>query len=184
MSQSLKYPTALTSVSENPYDDNAWANPTNAGGDDGNYASITAASFDSPDYSEILKAIGLGFEIPTNAIINGIFVEMECYNDSGETGKDVIFQLTKDGAARVGDNKAKNANWNTSPTVLEYGGSSDLWGTTWTASEINASTFGVHMANQATTANADIYVDFIRVTVDYTIPPDIPKIGFKHIYSN
>ncbi len=51
--------------------------------------------------------------------------------------------------------------------IKTYGGETDLWDTTWTRDEINASTFGVHLVAQARDNNADIYVDFIRITVYY-----------------
>ena len=169
-SSSLKYTGLGQSTLEAPYDDNAWTSPTNIYSDNAVYSSVTATTYDTNDYTYLLKATTFGFAIPSGVTINGIKVEMECYNDSGETGKDVVFQLTKNGTARVGTNKATNANWATSPTIITYGGSADLWGTTWTPTEINASTFGIHMVNQATAENADIYVDYIRITIYFTSP--------------
>ncbi|MBU2578352.1 DUF2341 domain-containing protein [Patescibacteria group bacterium] len=163
-----KYPTAVVEAAEDPYDNNAWTTETNVMVDDGVNASITAPTFDSPDYSYVLKATGFSAGVPTGSTIDGILVAIERYNDAGETGKDAVVQLTKTGT-RIGDNKADTVNnWPTTATIKEYGGAADKWGTTWTVAEVNASTFGVHLAAQATTANADIYVDFIRITVYYT----------------
>ena len=160
----LKYPTAAVTTSEAPYDDDAWVGPTNIYSDDATNSSITATSFDANDYSQVLKATGFGFTVPNQNNIRGIKVEIERYNDAGETAQDIIVQLTKTGT-RVGDNKVAAGNWETTPTIKTYGGETDLWGTTWTPSEINASTFGIHLVAQATAANADIYVDYIRITV-------------------
>ena len=165
----LKYPTAAVTTAELPYDDDAWVNPTNVYSDNATYSSITATSFDANDYSQVLKATGFGFTVPSINIIHGIKVEIERYNDAGETAKDTIVQLTKTGT-RVGDNKVAAGNWETTPTIKTYGGETDLWGTTWTPSEINASTFGIHLVAQATAANADIYVDYIRITVYNSSP--------------
>lgn len=163
----VKYPTAAVSTLEAPYDDDTWANPTNVYTDNAVYSSITAATFDSPDYSYVLKSTIFGFAIPTGATIDGIVVEIERYNDATELGQDAVVQLTKTGT-RVGTNKYAAGTWETTPTIKSYGSSTDLWGTTWTVAEINASTFGLHFVAQANTANADIYVDFIRITVYYT----------------
>ncbi|MCW1309105.1 MAG: DUF2341 domain-containing protein, partial [Candidatus Nanoarchaeia archaeon] len=168
--QSLtRYPTSATTMASAPYDDNDWTSPTNVFADDGAYCSITAATFDAPDYSYILIVKGFGFNLPDGAIITGIMVEIERYNDPGETGQDALVQLTKDGTNGVGNNKAVPGNWPTTPTIATYGGSNDLWGTTWTEAEIESSNFGLRFAAQATTRNADIYVDFIRITVYYRL---------------
>ena len=50
----------------------------------------------------------------------------------------------------------------------------DVWGTTWTAAEINAATFGIYFAvgNNHNKQSSTASVDFIRVTVYYTpLPP-------------
>lgn len=165
---SVKYPGTADSNAEAPYDDFEWGNPSNVCADDGKNTSITHPQFDLDMYSYVLRATNFGIDIPGGAQINGIEVELARYCDSGEEGKDVLVQLTKNGTARVGNNKATNANWPTSPTVYTYGGATDLWGTTWTATEITTQTFGVHLAAQATADNADIYVEFIRITVYYS----------------
>jgi len=165
-------PTDIVTVEEDPYSNNNWTTPENVGADDAAYASITTPTFDSPDYSYIIKALGFGFTIPANSTINGITVEVERYADAAEgLGKDALVQLYQAGA-RQGSNYADTVNdWDTAPTIKSYGGATDLWGLTWTVDQINAADFGVALAAQATTINADIYVDFVRITVDYTPPP-------------
>lgn len=53
------------------------------------------------------------------------------------------------GGTIVGTDKANTGTeLNTTDTYVSYGGSSDLWGTTWTPSDINASNFGVAVSYQ------------------------------------
>ena len=165
----VKYPATVSTVKETG-DDNDWVDPSNVGANDAAYASITATTFDTGDVSYLLKATNFSMGVPTGATINGILVEIERYCDSGEVCEDVDVCLTKDGSARVGDDKSAGADFNAgSVTTVSFGGAADLWGTTWTAAEVNASTFGVLYKMGAVNDNADGYVDFIRVTITYTV---------------
>lgn len=168
----VKYPTGFSTIKETG-DDNDWVNPSNVGADDAAYAYITAATFDSGDVSYLLQVIGFGtyplyMNIPAGATIDGIKVEIERYYANGQV-IDVDVCLTKDGSARVGDDKSAGANFPTSPAVTSFGGATDKWGTTWTAAEVNAETFGVLYKMGASANDADGYVDFIRITVYYTV---------------
>jgi len=87
MESSLKYPTSITTISEEPYENNDWSDEENVGADDGSNASIISPTFDTNDYSYILAVTGFGFEIPEGHIIDGILIEVEGYNDAGETVK-------------------------------------------------------------------------------------------------
>jgi hypothetical protein len=147
-----------------------WTNSSNAGAEDGAEATISTYTDDTPSLS--LRVTNFGFAVPAGATINGVTVEVKRRktNDLGFSTKDANVNLTKNGTAAVGTNKASATNWTTTLTFATYGGAADLWGTTWTATEINASTFGVLLkvydpiGGGGETAN----VDFIRVTVDFT----------------
>lgn len=152
---------------------NAWTSPANIGADDATEASITAATYDSPDISELLVASNFGFALPSGATILGITVEIDRRSIIAGSGADFRVQLAKGTtfASLVGTNKAATGTtWPSSSTVATYGGSADLWGATWSDTDINASSFAVMLSASAKIANADIGVDFIRVTVDYTAP--------------
>jgi hypothetical protein len=174
----VEYPGTVSETSaSSPYDDNSWTSEGNVGADDATYASVTADSFDSGDYSYVLRATDFGFSIPADRTIQGIKVEIERYCGAG-SARDALVQLTKNGSARVGNSKADTSNnWSGSVGVATYGGETDLWGATWTRDEINASTFGVHLAARAYSDNTDIYVDFIRITVYYTPPVPNPALN-------
>ncbi len=163
----IKYPGAVATSATSPYSDNDWANVGNIVTDDTTYATITADAYDTGKYSYVVKASSFGFNVPAGATINGIVVEIGSGADAGELSKDVLVQLSKDNAARVGDNRAKNENLTPAIVNRVYGGASDLWGATWTAAEINASAFAVHFAMQAVNDNSDVYLDYMRVTVYY-----------------
>lgn len=152
-------------------DSNAWVSPANVGANDATEASITAATFDSPDIGELLVASNFGFAIPTGATIDGIEVTIDRRSIIAGSGKDFRAQLGKGTAFAnlVGTNKADTVTiWPSTSTGKIYGLANDLWGTTWTPAEINASSFAFFLSAQAAIANADIGLDFIRVTVTYT----------------
>lgn len=161
-----KYPLNVYTLQESG-DDNDWVSAISVGADDTVYANITAASFDSPDTSYLMQCSNFAMGVPAGATINGILVEIERYYANGRCNDyDVV--LTKDASARAGSDRSTGAIFTTSPAIVSFGGATDLWDTTWTAAEVNASTFGVFYKMQATDANADGFLDFIRVTVYYT----------------
>jgi Tfp pilus assembly protein PilX len=81
--------------------------------------------------------------------------------------KDDTVQLLKAGAP-VGSNKASSSTWGTSSSTITYGSSSDLWGTTWTAADLNASDFGLRFtAKNVAAATATASLDWVTVTVTY-----------------
>lgn len=123
---------------------------------------------------------GLSSTVPAGATINGITVKIERYNagaanDFPTTIVDSAIYLTKDGSTVIGNNKSTGATWQSSDnnTTVDFGSSSDLWGTTFTAAEVNASTFGV-MISPALSVNgqgengSSAKIDQVIITVDYT----------------
>lgn len=150
----------------------AWASTTNIGADDGSNATITLASAEQSNY---LQADNLGFNVADS--VDGITVEIQRRVTSGLADcRDHVVKLSKDGSAAIGTNKADTATaYTTTATTITYGGAADLWGTTWLASEINATTFAVLFSCKDADTGASVQVDFIRVTVNYTaIPPEDP----------
>jgi hypothetical protein len=146
----------------------SWASPLNATTSDNQYATSAGAT---GALSYYLKATNFGFNIPATNTIVGIVVEIERKSSIPPSGTGVVDNTVKlvKGGTVVGDNKADTANaWPTSDTYKSYGGSNDLWGTTWTPSDINTSTFGVVLSvNFYASGPLTAYVDHIRVTVYY-----------------
>lgn len=146
-----------------------WATPGAVTADDGGAASASGLNSTTPSRnSQRLEATSFGFSVPTGATIDGIVVEIERHRTAADAVRDRVVRLLKAGAV-TGDDKATATSWATSPTIDSYGASSDLWGTTWTPAEVNASGFGLGLqAGNDLAGNATAQVDFIRITVHYT----------------
>jgi len=144
----------------------AWTNTGNITADDGATANIPFTS----GTTNYLTATNYGFSIPSGSTINGITAEIKEVN--GEFGG-----ITKDNAVRIikggviqSSNKANTNIW-PAGVYVSYGGTSDLWGASWSAADINSSGFG--LAISAFLSSSDNpSIDAIRITVNYT-PPNI-----------
>jgi hypothetical protein len=167
-----------------------WINRTNAQTSNNSYASLsysdvslvpqsapTSLSSQTTNYFAIT---GLSSTIPSGATVNGITVKIERFNNnaSGDfplTIVDSAIYLTKDGSALVGSNKSTGATWQATDnnTTVDFGGVSDLWGTTWTAAEINSSTFGVLISPSISFSGysetgGNVLIDQVTITIEYT----------------
>lgn len=113
-----------------------WVNPGNIFSSDGSYATATMTA--TP--SHYLKATNFGFSIPTGATILGIKVEIEKL-EAGSVFDNEVKIVKSDGSIGTTD-KSNITEWPTTEAYTTYGGSSDLWGETWTATDINSANFG------------------------------------------
>ena len=159
----------------------AWTNPGNAtGAADGVYASGNISSGGSNTNN--LVTTNFGFNIPSFAVIDGIYVEFDRYGLSAQT---LSVQIVK-GGSLAGTAKAPLEIWPvTQEAWIGYGGSADLWGTTWTAANINSSNFGVAMSVRNTHGGGTAFVDSVRITVYWHTPPaDVPKRYVYQSFSN
>jgi Tfp pilus assembly protein PilX len=135
-----------------------------------NNSDATAALAASAQ-SANLDVTGYGFSIPSTAIVVGIRVEVERSASAATSIEDVDVLLLKAGAP-AGSDKASTTDWPTSDSTRTYGGSGDLWATTWTPANVNASNFGVRLkVRNLTTAARTAYVDHVEVTVYYQPVP-------------
>ena len=142
----------------------AWTSPGNAVSSNDSYATVTL--FDSQ--SKYLQATGFGFSITSGATINGIVAEIERHEVSAQPVADSSLLLVKAGVPS-GTDHASGTNWPSSDAYATYGSSSDLWGLSWTDSEINASDFGVALLmSEGGGGSFDAFVDHMRITVYYT----------------
>jgi hypothetical protein len=125
--------------------------------------------------SNYLEGIGYGFTIPTDATILGIQLAIGKVRQSGQgnTMYDNQVVLIKNGSV-VGSNYANTTAWSRdqgSPVETVYGGSSDLWGSTWTPAQINSPNFGAAISAKTTGSRIDAYVYYIRIAVTYLPAP-------------
>ena len=84
--------------------------------------------------------------------------------------KDNLVNIVKMNGSIGATNKALAPTWSLSNTYSSYGNSSDLWGETWAATDINDTNFGVVISAVADGISPTASIDYIRITVSYTIP--------------
>lgn len=142
----------------------AWSNASNILADDGAYATNAPVLAATTNW---LKASGFGFAIPESAVITGILVEARVRASANGLVINRTAQLLKGGA--VGDQKAVGGDITTSPVFVSFGGGTDVWNANWTPADINSPDFGVRI-HFVTNDAGTISVDYVRVTVSYTLP--------------
>lgn len=141
-----------------------WTSSTNIFTSNNGYATnSTAANADGA----VLSATGFGFSIPATATIRGVQVTIERKAASSNTLKDAAVYLLKAGA-QTGTNHNGSSFWTTSDVNATYGTTSDLWGTTLTPADVNASNFGVKLVAHNYGASAVVAsADYVSITVTY-----------------
>jgi len=158
----------------------AWTTPSNAASS--NDVKTTATSIPGTGgFSHYLKVTNFSFgvTVPAGAIINGIVATVEKMANAESSVYDKTVSLVKGGTV-TGDNKASVTAWPNvaGDSVVSYGSSSDLWGTTWSASEINASDFGI-VVNAQTCGGCAVrtaYIDHVTLAITYTPDTTAPTI--------
>lgn len=130
--------------------------------------------------TQCLSVNHFNFAIPTGATINGIVLDVEKKRSFG-TGGSVVdngVQLMKAGV-NVGTNKMDVvSDWPTTDTYVSYGSPTDLWGTTWTPTDINAVGFGAAIASISyfCGSTAVTSIDHVRITVYYTSTTGVQEL--------
>lgn len=126
------------------------------------------------------KATGYGFAIPTDATIKGIALTLQkaggAQNEDG-TGPvydpvyDDVVSLVRAGVVET-TNRRKTGMWPVEWATFTYGGTSDLWGASWTPDDINDANFGF-VINASVSGNTAIIAGVIplSITVYYTLDP-------------
>jgi hypothetical protein len=152
------------------YDDGAnWTNPGNVtGAGDNNCATFNGKAQDQ------IVLYNFGFNIPSDATIDSIYVYVDGYGTHAVAGKrDFEVQLTKTGGglnSGVGDLE-ENVRMPQALTCSSSGEYSiegnGLWGTTWSYSEINAISFGVIIKDDDT-GSSELGLDAVKITVVYS----------------
>ena len=167
----VKYPTVTSTTNGTaPYSNDDWVSIANicvAGADN---ASITANTYDATDYSFLAKAQHFDFAIPSTATINGLVVSAGCYATGGSRASWHMMKLLNASGTAEGDNNAADAGVfpATAITTQTFGNSTDMWNVALTPTMVNNDNFGLQFAVLQNTDNADIYVDFVSITVYYT----------------
>lgn len=141
-----------------------WSNPTNV------YSSNDARATYANTLQNPLYITGFEFDIPPNATITGIEVHCEGQGASSTAAnRSIQIGATKNGSSVAGSYlTAQNFAQNTD-SWLTFGDSTNLFSTTWTPAEINASTFGV-VARVGNRNNSSRAIDHVYVSIYYTVP--------------
>lgn len=148
----------------------SWINPNNAKVSDNIYTTATNGAQVNAT-THYLKATNFGFSVPTGATINGITAEFERKRESFTTATDNEIKIVKSDGSIGTTNKSTGATWSGTEAYVSFGGVADLWGETWTSSDINDADFGVVISaiDKASPDSGQIEVDHIRITVTYTV---------------
>lgn len=139
----------------------AWSSPNQIASGNNTAASSTPAA-----QSHYLKATSFGFALPPAATIVGIELRVTHSTGHAPAGQDASVKLVKAGGI-TGNDRSAGVIWPSDPTVATFGSPTDLWGTTWTPSDINASNFGAVISANIFQSSV-IAVNLMNITVYYT----------------
>jgi len=167
----VKIPTGATTTGEDPWIDEAWVSPQNIYG--AGEASVTAATFDSGDQTQVLKAYGFDFSaIPDGATIDGVYVTINARSDHATAVRFDLVQLLDTSRAKVGTNLAETpVNIVIAAADYNFGAADNLWGNALTPAWVKDADFGVAIGVHAYTANSQVWIDSVVMTVYYHIAP-------------
>lgn len=147
-----------------------WLNPTRITASDDSRATGTGTIGTVTHY---LKGTNFGFTIPSGATIDGIVVEWERSDSLARSASPCLdneIKIVKGGTIGATNKADLVTAWGTTDAYAVYGSSSDLWGETWTDTDINGSTFGSVLSCQSSVVGGTYLgqVDHCRITVYYT----------------
>lgn len=184
----------------------AWSNPGNITANDGSFATVTLTPPTGGTFT-------VGPNAPTAAITTGshipwlnptnIEVQDGVFSTTAITPGNPLSQKLQGSGYNFGIPANANINGITVTIVyatitITYGGSADLWGTTWSPSDINNSGFGVQLevantgsaiidtvfllkagaiaGSSKSNGDVDNSVDFISVSISYTTPVGLTSL--------
>ena len=151
----------------------AWVSASNAAVADGANASAKGTSLGGVS-SEFAKSSAHGFSLPANAIVTGIVAGATTSASTapgGYVGVGSVY-IVKGGVvgAQNMDSTIMGSWTDGSPS---WGGTTNLWGESWTANDINNGNFGfvvsVGVSGDGTNPSY-AYLDGMTLTVYYTVP--------------
>lgn len=145
-----------------------WVNPTNVAVTDGIYST---QSIPLSSTSTSLSVSSYGFSIPVGATINGITVAVvrhAAIASSLEFATGV--NITKVAGVATGTVKTDATQWGITDATTTFGNGADLWGLTWSVSDINSTGFGFTCVvdNVNAVGNRVANIDSILITVTFT----------------
>jgi hypothetical protein len=147
-------------------------NPTNAFSNDSDYASNINGAGDRHRF------YNYNFNLPSNAIINGIEVRLDWWLDSNQNSNSMDVQLSWDGGTSWTSPPKTNSAESTYDTNNKILGSpTDTWGRTWSVSDFDNSNFRVRVTSNSNNSQRDFYLDWVGVKVYYTEAVPNPQLS-------
>lgn len=143
--------------------DVAWLNPGRITANDNSDAGGERVDSET---TQRLRSTTHGFTIPSDATIDGFIVTDEIIDPDDTAITDLEAKLNKAGVP-VGADRLLTPIWGARLTRT-HGGASDLWGTTWTPAEVNASGFGFSLRAIATGDRGEPAVDHFTIECFFT----------------
>src|SRR3990167_8586807 len=141
------------------------SNPINALSDGAGVASNIDGASDRHVFRDYY------FEIPTDAVVNGIEVRTDWRLDATGGTNSLDVDLSLDGGESWPPAKSDITETN-KEHIASLGGANDTWGREWSAGEFANENFKVRTTTNSTDPNRDFYLDWIPVRVYYTEPEE------------
>lgn len=117
------------------------------------------------------RANTFNFTIPGTATINGFELLIERKRGNTGTGScvDNTIQICNI-STPVGTNKSTGTAFPTTDTNITYGGPTDMWGLSYTPSDVNSANFQVQIKvdTSVTSGTVEAQFDLVQMTVYYT----------------
>lgn len=125
-----------------------------------------------------LDSTNYGFNLPSNAVIDGIKLRIKVDGGAGNNDAPYIYLLYNGGSTNVANTPNSGQNWFHGGTLTwqTYGNTTSLWGRAWTAAEINHTNFGASVATMLNTGTGTVTIDAIEITVYYHIGGSITPV--------
>lgn len=153
----------------------AWTDPLDAASSNDSRTRATLSS-STELTTELLQVTNFGLSLPSGATPRGIVVEVEKSTGTITSGANITdLTVSLSGGGGASSNKASATTYGTTDAYTTYGSATDLWGTTWTKAQIEASAFGINFASRLNQGSAgtpytgQTRVDHVRVTVYYSL---------------
>lgn len=158
-----------------------WVTPGNILATDGNEA-LSSTLLTVNAITDRLIATRFNFAIPATATILGIEVQINRAISDLDPSSNIVdhqISLFKNAVLQPTNKANLLLPWPVGAPVVEvYGGPTDLWGTTWTPAQINASNFAVGIVArrfQLTGGDRFARVEDVRVRI-YWFDPSLPIV--------
>jgi hypothetical protein len=134
------------------------------------YASDNSRADFDEDSGDNVTLYTFGISIPAGSQIDGIEVTVEAilfFHNPSYDAKAQITPLYNGRASSASSQLTGNFNDSTEVT-LTVGGSSDLWGRTWTVGDFSNTNFGINIEEACSVFQGELQVDHVAVKVYYT----------------